>query len=135
LSVRGGTELLRYYASVNHGNQEGIVNWNTDKRTNGRLALTLQPTPQLGFTVNGAFLSSNTRSGGENLWGTIVRQNIATVDDPKRRGFEVLIDAYRDGQVDRLLVDRSTWSLETNFRPKEWLNTRLIVGNDLTNEE
>src|SRR5690606_548530 len=135
LSVRGGTDLIRYFGSLNRGDSEGFVSWNWDKRTSGRLGLSLLVSDALDVNVSGAYFTGTTRSAGDNIWGTIVRQQISTVDDPMRRGFQTLITAYRDGEEDIIEVDRSTWSAEVSYNPFEWLSSRLVAGADLTDDQ
>jgi len=135
LSVRGGAERLGYFGSINRGISEGFVAWNWDRRLSSRLGLSLFATDRLSMTVGGAYFSGATRSAGDNIWGTIVRQQISTIDHPMRRGFETLITAYRDGAEDLIEVERSTWNLEASYRPFGWLTSRLVTGVDMTKDQ
>jgi len=131
LSARGGTGLIQYYASLNRDEEEGFVAWNTDERTNARTSLTVLPSTGLSISLNASTLQGANRSAGSNIWGTIVRQQPATIDNPLRRGFDTPPEAYSDGQNELTDVDRNTWSTEVRYEPVSWLRTRAVVGQDV----
>ena len=134
--VRGGTDFVRYSGSLQRGDQVGYTAWNDEVKTGGRLALDITPSETVSFGVNGNFFQSNTRSGGSNIWRIIQSAQITTLDDPRRRGFGVATpEELRDGQEDRLIVDRYTWSGQVAYQPFTWLSNRLVVGTDVTRDE
>jgi len=130
LSVRGGTDLIRYFASLNRDEEDGFVAWNTDRRTGARTSLTILPSSDLSIALNASTLGTANRGAGSNIWGTIQRQQPATIDDPRRRGFDTPPEAYRDGQQELTDVDRNTWSAEVRYNPLSWFTTRAVVGQD-----
>ena len=135
LSVTGGSDLIRYYASINKDDQQGYVPWNTDDKWSGRLGLDLVASETLNISMNMAQYHQNTRSATRNIWRTVVSAQIATLDDPKRRGFGVeLIDDQRNGLRQTLATDRTSLGVQLAYVPLSWLSTRLVVGSDLTNE-
>ena len=137
LSVRGGTDLIRYYASIDRGYEEGFVGWNVDKRLGGRLSLDITASDKLNIAVNGSFLRSDTRGGGGNIMGVFRRAHPTERFLPgyETRGFQVPFEFYDDYNVETISVDRDTWSIAANFNPVDWLATKVVVGKDRPRED
>ncbi|MDE0394539.1 MAG: SusC/RagA family TonB-linked outer membrane protein [Gammaproteobacteria bacterium] len=146
LSVRGGTDLLRYYASFDRAREEGFVAWNVDERMGGRVSLALTPTETLNLTVNGSFLRADTRTAGGNIIGTFRRahptERVLGTDPggpddpvPPTRGFQIPLEYYDIYNDESLAVDRNTWNMQADFTPYGWLSSRLVVGKDYSNED
>ncbi len=136
LSVRGGTDLIRYFASIDRGYEEGYVSWNVDKRLGGRLSLDITATDRLSFAVNGSFLRSDTRGAGGNILGLFRRSHPTERFLPgfTTRGFQYPPEFYGAHNVETISVDRDTWSIQANYNPVDWLDNRLIVGKDRPRE-
>src|SRR5690606_31643152 len=71
LSVRGGNDLVRYFLSGNHAYQEGIVDWNWDERSSGRMSLSMTPSNALSISANASYMTAATREPG-SIWGDIL---------------------------------------------------------------
>ena len=139
LSVAGGTPQFRYFASANHIDQEGIVDWNSDKRSTGRLSLSITPSDRLDITLNTSVMTGETKEPG-TFWGQTMRGSPRTAAD--HGGVENRLngwgsfapDEYREFQDDRTGVERSNITLQVSFNPVDWLQNRLTVGRDLSDE-
>ena len=137
LSVRGGTDLIRYFASVNRQDQEGIVDWNTDQRQTGRLNLGLSASENLNVDLNMSFTERASRE--DDGWWRALNwgQPLTALDvggrDDQRRGFSGQPpEAKRDFHFVEEVVDRRTASLTLNYTPTQWLRHRFITGVDVT---
>ena len=139
LSVSGGSPQFRYFASANHIDQEGIVDWNFDKRSSGRLSLSITPNDRLDITLNTSVMTGEVKEPG-TFWGQAMRGSPRTAAD--HGGAENLLngwgnfppDAYRTFQDDRTGVERSNISLTLSFNPVDWLQNRLVVGRDISDQ-
>ena len=138
LSVRGGTDLIRYFGSINRQDQEGIVDWNTDERTTGRLNLGLSATDNLNIDLNMSFTERAMRE--DDGWWRALNwgQPLTALDvggrDDQRRGFSGQPpEAKRNFHFVEEEVDRRTASLTLNYTPTQWLSNRFITGVDVTN--
>ncbi|MEJ2206113.1 MAG: SusC/RagA family TonB-linked outer membrane protein [Gemmatimonadota bacterium] len=130
LGVSGGTDLIRYYASATYVDEEGFVSWNTNKNFSGRASLTVTASEQLNITMNGSFVTGDTRSANNNIWGTFARSQVSTLDNPSRRGFQEPLEAYEDVEFETYSVDRQTWNLQASYVPADWLKARVSAGTD-----
>ena len=144
LAVRGGTDLIRYYASFDRSYEEGFVSWNQDDRISGRTSLSVTASESLEFTLSGSFHKGDTRSAGSNIWGTFMRQQVSTIGEPEstcapkcQRGFQIPPDIYRKFEKNTFELERNTWNFETRFNPvgADWLQTRLVMGRDRSTED
>jgi len=140
VNVGGGTDLVRYYASVDYDDNRGIEPINYQRRTSGRANLTIAPSDALDIAVNLGLLNSNTGltneggSGGSIWFSTIF--NTPQLRDTPNRGFlfnppEAIWAVYSPQQD----VARTTSNIQLNHRPLDWFRHRLSVGMDLTNEQ
>ncbi len=136
-AVRGGTDLLRYSASISRTDQDGVVRWNYDERNTVRASIQVTASESLNFTLNGAYVMSERAPpqsfwGGNFAWGG--RLNTVFNDHPDR-GFQTPPEAwYSDRRIELFTNRRSTWSLEVRHDATEWLNHRLVFGIDQIHE-
>ena len=133
LAVRGGTEFVRYFGSFNHGDQTGFVSWNTDKQTTGRASITVTPSEKVSLTLNGSYVNGDTRTTGEDLWGSFIEANANARNTPSF-GFFIPPNLIESELFEEIFVDRSMWSGQLEYRPSSWLTSRLVVGSDFTTE-
>jgi len=139
LSVRGGTDLYRYFASFNHSDTEGFVDWNWDRRSSGRINLTSNFTEKLSADLSASYLLGSTRHPGP-IWAEFIRGTVLTAADfggrqDLRRGFgNRALEYHRDGAEDLNDVERSNWSLQLSYQPLTWLQTRSVFGHESTQE-
>ncbi|MQA91694.1 MAG: SusC/RagA family TonB-linked outer membrane protein [Gemmatimonas sp.] len=135
-SARGGTDIIRYFASVNHSYREGIVDWNWDEKTTGRLNLGITLNSFASVDLNGSFVDGANRSDGglwaDLIWGNPVKSiDSGGLEDPRRGWQAQTPEVMRDFREDVADVDRRIASLELNFAPRNWFNHRLVGGIDV----
>ena len=138
LSVRGGTEGIRYFASAAWDDTEGIVDYNWQKRLSARANIQIVPSENLSATVNVGVVSSETRYGqaasGWDLMGQFTWGNPRSRDG-RLRGF-LRATPEAAGTIQSFSeVLRATVGTTVDYRPFEWLNARMNVGLDMTDEE
>ncbi len=138
LSVRGGTESVRYFASAGWDDTEGIVDYNWQKKLSARGNIQIVPSDNLNATVNLGFVSSETRYGqaaaGWDLMGQFIWGNPRSRDG-RLRGF-LRATPEAAGTIQSFSeVLRATVGTTVDYRPFEWLSTRMNVGLDMTDEE
>ena len=139
LSVRGGTELFRYFGSVNRSDLEGFVDWNWDERTAGRVNLSVTPSEQVNIDLNMSVTTGETRHPG-NIWAEFIRGRVITAVDfggleHFRRGYGSRpLEEWRDGREDLTNIDRVTWSGTVRYDPRDWLSNRLVLGSDYSSQ-
>ncbi len=133
-SLRGGTDLIRYYLSGDLDKPRGVVSYNWQERYSGRANLTVVPNPKITVDGNLGYTNSKTRFGqaasGWDLWGNMVWGSPAQVSSPTR-GFlrappnaAAEIESYSD-------VDRVVGSLQVSHSPWSWFTHRLTLGTDV----
>ncbi len=142
LSVRGGTEQVRYYLSGDWSDEQGIVSYNWDNRTNFRGNMTVLLTEGLTIDVSTGYVEGETRFAGatpgdggvwqDMVWAFGYRLNSINTSarEGGLRGFQehtpenvADVDARRE-------FSRFTGSLQANHTYGGWLTQRLIVGLD-----
>jgi len=95
-SVRGGTELMRYSASLSRTDQNGVVDWNFDKRTSVRANFQVNASEKFRFSLNGGY-SEGERGPPQSFWGGNFAWGgrLNTVFDNHRdRGYQTPPEAY-----------------------------------------
>jgi TonB-linked SusC/RagA family outer membrane protein len=137
-SLRGGSDAVRYYASASWNNDKGIVDWNWDKRLAVRANLDVVLTDKLTLRTSNGYTQSRTRliQGGIDFdpFSQLIWATPATRDEPQRGWFVAPPEEW--GEVeDRADNDRTTTSVELNFRPFDWTTHRLIAGLDRSEEK
>lgn len=137
VAVRGGTDLIRYSASLSRTDQDGVVDWNWDTRNSVRASIQVTATESLSFTLNGAYVFGERAPpqsfwGGNFAWGG--RLN-TIFNDHHDRGFQTPPEVWtRDRRQELFTNKRSTWSLEVQHQANEWLTHRLVFGLDQVHE-
>ena len=139
LSARGGTDLFRYFASFNRNDQDGIVSWNWDQRTTGRVNLDITASDMVTIGLNGSMMSGQTRLVGDLWRQTMSGTPLSAVD---YGGQESILMGWggrtpaglRDGQEWLFDTERKNTSVQVNFQPFEWFQNRLTAGIDLTDQ-
>jgi len=135
LSVSGGTDILRYFASLGRSDEEGFTSWNWENRTTARLSLATTIRERLNLTLNTSYLTGESRVDapvyGQIVWGNArTRASVGGSNDPRRGYRDRPPEAHRDLRFDINGIDRAQWSLEVSHQPLEWLRNRLVFGMD-----
>ena len=149
--VSGGTETVTYFVSGEFDRQEGPVSYNWQNAMRGRANLTYAPSEELKFDFSlGANRSKlESASAQQPLLTAVIWSCPApgcepgsgtpqALDGPSRGYIAYLPEAYEDEIEGITDVDRTTYSLQTQWRPSEWMNHRLVFGGDFgtrTNSE
>jgi TonB-linked SusC/RagA family outer membrane protein len=130
MSVRGGTDDVRYYLSGDWARREGVVDYNWQNKLNLRSNLTFVLGEQLDLQFNLGTVRMRTETSGPQpittgiIWGSPLLRNTGS------RGFITPPpEAYH--QYENIeQYDRLTYSVQLQHRPVSWLNHRLTVGGD-----
>ena len=144
--VSGGTETVTYYVSGEFDRQEGPVPYNWQNSLRGRANLTYAPSEALRFDFSlGANRSKlESASAQQPLLTAVIWSCPApgcepgsgtpqALDGPSRAYIAYLPEAYEDEIEGITDVDRTTYSLQAQWRPSEWMNHRLVFGGDFGN--
>jgi TonB-linked SusC/RagA family outer membrane protein len=133
LSLRGGTDLIRYFSSISRVHDVGIVDWNWDRRTTVRLNLESVLSDQISVSVGGAYITGQTRLSERSLqtstYHNIVRSNPVQLFDARRGWGQVPPEDMRQVEA-RNDVDRTTMNVELRYRPVSWWSHRVVGGLD-----
>ena len=141
LSLSGGTQGYRYYVGGGFERSEGAEESNDLKRYNARANLSLTPSDKitinasLGYTDGLTNLSAEAGFGGR-VFSTVLANPARKVSEPDSRGYhsglpeqyDLLYNFWQD-------LDRFTMGLQVTHSPFTWLQHRLNVGRDRTQEE
>lgn len=148
-SISGGTDAIRYFFSTDFARDEGPVDYNWQNRYSGRANLSYA-TSDNKFKVDlslGA-IRSRTRgaSGTQPIttsimwacnfpWCEPVGDTTRTGWNGPGHGFQFYRpeDYYGVEGFDN--IDRTTFSLQLNHRPFDWLRHRITIGPDFTNNK
>ncbi len=138
LSVRGGTDRLRYFASGSRGRAQGIRDYNVDTKTSVRTSLSFLPREDLDIRANIAYNIQEARAMSSEYadmyWaGPDDRLFEGGVDGPSLGFFRVPPEERRNEER-TVARDRTNVSFEANYRPFSWLSNRLVFGRDLQYE-
>jgi len=143
LSVRGGTDAIRYFLALTRDDDTGVVSWNTDQRLGLRGNTELLLSPKLTAVVSTSFISGETRlvQGAipNDPFSNLVWSNPRNlVDGPPptggRRGFQSAPPEELSETSTTNGITRSTSSIELRFVPiANWTN-RLVTGLDSNDE-
>lgn len=132
-SLRGGTDLVRYYLSADFDDHEGIVDYNWHKKFSTRANLTVVPGDRWNIDANLGFVRSTTRFAqaavGFGIWDMLVWGNPTRLDTPTR-GFQYA-SPETAGLIDsRSVYNRFTGGLQMSHIVTDWLTQRVTLGLD-----
>lgn len=129
-SVRGGTDDVQYYLSGDWGRQEGVVSYNWQNKLNLRSNLSFVLGDQLDLQFNLGTVRMETETSGFQPVTTMIVWGTPLLKDTRTRGF--LLAAPEDYlDIENIeKQDRTTYSIQLDHQPLEWLTQRLTVGND-----
>jgi hypothetical protein len=135
LSMRGGTDAVRYFGSASRDDDTGIVDWNWSKRFALRANIEALLTEQLTVSLNSAFISGQTRLAQGSIdtdpFSNLIWSNPRTlVDGSGRRGWRAAPPEEWGKVISRGDNDRTTTSVSLQFEPVDWSSHRLVAGLD-----
>ena len=140
VSVRGGQSGARYYASLNRTDQDGVVDFNYDQKTTGRLNVDITPADWVTIGFGGSMMAGLTRLPGD-IWGYGLRGSPRTAAD--HGGIESPLNgwAYPTGpdreryQRENLYdVARQMANFSADLDLGRFFQHRLTVGLDRSDE-
>ena len=137
LSMRGGTDAVRYFASVSRDDDTGIVSHNWSKRTAIRANMEILLTDDLRVTVGSSYITGDTRlaQGGINPdpFSNLIWSNPRNLDDRRRGWRQAPPETWSEVQS-RADNDRTTTNVELRYQPVSWSSHRLVAGLDSSSE-
>ncbi|HKJ92463.1 MAG TPA: TonB-dependent receptor, partial [Longimicrobiales bacterium] len=147
LSVRGGTEAVRYFVSGQYTDEQGVISFNTMKQTNFRanldakLATNTDMSVSFGYAGSTLSLNNNDNSIFSPLINGLLGRAYYVPPDETRSG-GTPVNNYNYGfqfNMDELSnlpsyqgVDRYMSSANLKWRPLSWLSFSGNAGLDLT---
>ena len=139
MSVRGGTESVRYYAATEWSDEEGIVDYNFSEKLNLRANLDVLMSETVTLAISTGYLDGKTGyveqlGWGYNLWDNILFATPETQETILRGFGRVAPEQIRQITSQRD-YDHFTVSATLNHSVGDWLTHRLIVGLDQLAEE
>lgn len=144
LALQGGTDAIRYFFSGNYDHDEGIVTYNWLNKLNGTSNLSYFSGDKLTVDLNMAYTRSKTRSASATqpmttylIWACPNNSCTAPGLGPNEagRGYLAGVTPEAFDEIEGLdNVDRTRMGLTFNHRPTHWLNQRLTLGGDFTND-
>ena len=135
ISLRGGTDEIRYYTSISVDDDEGILPYDFAKRFNVRANLDLVLSENLLLKTSTSYMQNRIRFAqnrggfGAEPFSSIIWGNPRTLDDPQR-GFMVAPPEEWGKHETHADNDRITTSLELGYNPVDWMTHRVSVGLD-----
>jgi TonB-linked SusC/RagA family outer membrane protein len=151
LSVRGGTQSIRYFISTGYDDDQGHVWWNTDKvfQLRGNVGVVFSDAftldVQTGYVDGKTRYASPVRSDG-GIWDDLMWSNghclpwnspgpdgqPLTADDECRRlmGFQEHLPSDVGDVEGTRMFNRFTGGATLNFTPSELISSRAIIGLD-----
>jgi TonB-linked SusC/RagA family outer membrane protein len=133
VSVSGGTNAARYFASADVGTNHGIVDYNWENTAGTRVNLSLLPNERWKLDTYLNFAKNETRfaqaADGFGIWDMMVWSSPSLLNTTTK-GFRYANPDIA-GQVDsRSTVGRFTGGADLRFQPTSWLTQQLKVGYD-----
>jgi TonB-linked SusC/RagA family outer membrane protein len=149
-SLSGGTTALRYYVGMHHDEEQGVERANSLQRTGVRGNLSASPwrtvdvSSSLNYVTGRTYLPYESGGGGAT-WATFFSSPQFLYNNPAsatqtpnnpQLGFrsgppDIYYASYKNFQQ----VNRFTSSVTVTNRPTGWLDHRLILGLDQTDED
>jgi TonB-linked SusC/RagA family outer membrane protein len=144
LALQGGTDAVHYFFSGNYDHDEGIVTYNWLNKLNGTSNLSYFSGEKLKVDLNLGYTRSKTRSASATqpmttylIWACPNNSCTAPGLGPNEAGRGYLAGVTPDAfeEIEGLdNVDRTRIGLTFNHRPTHWLDHRLTLGGDFTND-
>jgi TonB-linked SusC/RagA family outer membrane protein len=138
LNASGGTNLMRYFAGATFDKDDGIEPVNNQRRLTGNLKVNITPEEAWDLQASMGMVKSKLNqayeAGAGGIWFSTLFGDPALVNTPNR-GFLFGPPEYQWGRSQpSQLINRFTTSIALNHHPAKWLNHRLTIGLDQTDE-
>ncbi|MHB1223013.1 MAG: TonB-dependent receptor domain-containing protein, partial [Gemmatimonadaceae bacterium] len=136
-SIKGGTDAVRYFASVSSNDDTGVVDWNWDKKVGLRANMELAVSDQVKVTVGSSYIEGQTRLAQGSIdtdpFSNLIWSNPRYLTDG-RRGWTAAPPEEWGKVESRADNDRTTSSVELRYQPLSWMTHRLVAGLDMNSE-
>jgi TonB-dependent starch-binding outer membrane protein SusC len=138
LSVSGGGEQYAFFLSGNFGTEEGVYHNNFSEQGGVRANFQVFPMHNLDFTANVSYTRSNIALplGDNTADGIIISSWLASPGrfyaEPGAQGYFTISPENFNTYDNQTRTDRVLLGGTINYRPTNWLDTRLRVGYDLS---
>jgi TonB-dependent SusC/RagA subfamily outer membrane receptor len=129
LSIAGGSPTLRYYASYQDRQEDGIVNNNFNKKNSVRLNLTAVPNDRLTLSATSSYTDNriNRPVNDNSIFGYL--GNVLLLPVPYRFTKQDAVNA----QTDFHRINQYTGSLQGTYTILDGLDASMVVGIDQMN--
>ena len=136
-SLRGGTDLVRYFASVSGNDDTGVVDWNWDKKLGLRANMELALSDQVKVNVGTSYIEGKTRLAQGSIdtdpFSNLIWSNPRYLTDGRRGWTAAPPEEW--GEVEsRSDNNRTTSNVELRYQPFTWMTHRLVAGLDMNSE-
>lgn len=137
VSMRGGTDAVRYFASVSRDDNTGVVDWNWEKRVSLRANMEMLLSNSVTVGINTSYLTGQTRLAQGSIetdpFSNLIWSNPRNLNTGTRGFLSAPPEEWSEVHS-RADHDRTTASMEIRYQPVSWFKNRLIAGLDLNNE-
>ena len=137
LSMRGGSELARYFLSADWHDEVGMVDYNWDERLSLRANVSLIPSDTWTFDVSTGWLDGTTSFMSQTLydvWYSVRMSTPLSLDTRDRGFFRAPSEVTRTLEATRR-YRRFTGGVAVTHAPASWFLHRLIIGSDQTADQ
>lgn len=144
LSLEGGSDAVRYYFSGAYDRDEGIVSYNWQNKLTSSSNISYFSGEKLKVDLNIGYTRAQTRAASATqpmttylIWACPSNSCTAPGLGPNDKGRGYLAGVVPEDfkAIEGLdNVDRSRLGLTFNHKPMKWLNHRLTLGGDFTND-
>ncbi|MGE0554747.1 MAG: SusC/RagA family TonB-linked outer membrane protein [Gemmatimonadales bacterium] len=150
VGLSGGSEQLRYYVSADANRDEGPVEYNWQNKFNGRANVTYS-TSDDKFKVDVSLGATRSKLSSASsfqpittsiLWACNFPGCEPDPSDPDNTGWNDEGHGYQFYRPEDYsesegldFIDRTTFSVQVNHRPFNWLRHRLTIGPDFVNNK
>ncbi len=136
LSISGGADDIQYYVSGGWDRDEGIVPTNASRKFRGRANVTFQPRPTVDVRADLAIATGRTDTY-HFLYFFSGRYALPATRNTLSAGFNGGLPPDVQNETQEIYQELShfTGSVQVNHRPVHWLDQRLALGLDLTDEQ
>lgn len=136
-SLKGGNDAVRYFASLSNSDDNGVVDFNWDKKTGLRANMELGLSDKLRVTVGSSYIEGKTRLAQAAInpdpFSNLIWSNPRFLTDA-RRGWGFAPPEEWGDVESRADNDRTTSNMELRYQPLSWMTHRVIVGLDMNSQ-
>ena len=137
LSMRGGSDQIRYYAAAEWEDNEGIVSYNWQNGINLRGNMSVLPSDKVSVDLSTGYVTGNTRFAqaftGYDIWAQYIFGNPNGLTAATRGFLRATPESLEDLESTRE-TSRFIGGLTLRHDPISWFSQRLVLGLDRSDE-